>query len=111
MRRETYVGQWLPEPLIEGLVDENSPEEELAGDLSVVKSYFASPQLLSTKPAMRPPMIGATQNSQSCCSGPQSAAKNTVAVERAGLSEVLAIGIDMMCISVNVRPMATGARA
>jgi RNA polymerase sigma-70 factor (ECF subfamily) len=35
MRRETYVGQWLPEPLIEGLVDESSPEEELAGDLSV----------------------------------------------------------------------------
>jgi RNA polymerase sigma-70 factor (ECF subfamily) len=35
MRRETYVGQWLPEPLIEGLVDEISPEEELAGDLSV----------------------------------------------------------------------------
>jgi RNA polymerase sigma-70 factor, ECF subfamily len=35
VRRETYVGQWLPEPLIEGLVDESSPEEELAGDLSV----------------------------------------------------------------------------
>ena len=34
-RREIYVGQWLPEPLIEGLVDESSPEEELAGDLSV----------------------------------------------------------------------------
>lgn len=35
MRRETYVGQWLPEPLIESLVDENSQHEELAGDLSV----------------------------------------------------------------------------
>jgi RNA polymerase sigma-70 factor, ECF subfamily len=35
MRRETYVGPWLPEPLVEGLADENSPEEELAGDLSV----------------------------------------------------------------------------
>jgi RNA polymerase sigma-70 factor (ECF subfamily) len=35
MRRETYVGQWLPEPLIEGLVDESSAEEDLAGDLSV----------------------------------------------------------------------------
>ncbi|MGE0005913.1 MAG: sigma-70 family RNA polymerase sigma factor [Parvibaculaceae bacterium] len=35
MRRETYVGQWLPEPLIEGLVDESPPAEELAGDLSV----------------------------------------------------------------------------
>lgn len=35
MRRETYVGPWLPEPLIEGLVDHSSPEEELAGDLSV----------------------------------------------------------------------------
>jgi RNA polymerase sigma-70 factor, ECF subfamily len=35
MRRETYVGPWLPEPLIEGLVTENSPEEDLAGDLSV----------------------------------------------------------------------------
>lgn len=35
MRRETYVGQWLPEPLIAGLVDESSPEEDLAGDLSV----------------------------------------------------------------------------
>lgn len=35
MRRETYVGPWLPEPLIEGLADTNSPEEELAGDLSV----------------------------------------------------------------------------
>ncbi|QIG50753.1 sigma-70 family RNA polymerase sigma factor [Nordella sp. HKS 07] len=34
-RRETYVGPWLPEPLIEGLVDESSPAEELAGDLSV----------------------------------------------------------------------------
>src|SRR4029079_41162 len=33
-RRETYVGPWLPEPLIEGLVDESSPAEELAGDLS-----------------------------------------------------------------------------
>ena len=35
MRRETYVGPWLPEPLIEGLADPSSPEEELAGDLSV----------------------------------------------------------------------------
>jgi RNA polymerase sigma-70 factor (ECF subfamily) len=35
MRRETYVGPWLPEPLIEGLEDPSSPEEELAGDLSV----------------------------------------------------------------------------
>jgi RNA polymerase sigma-70 factor (ECF subfamily) len=35
MRRETYVGPWLPEPLIEGLVDPGSPEEDLAGDLSV----------------------------------------------------------------------------
>jgi RNA polymerase sigma-70 factor (ECF subfamily) len=35
VRRETYVGQWLPEPLIEGLVDGSSAEEELAGDLSV----------------------------------------------------------------------------
>jgi len=34
-RRETYVGPWLPEPLIEGLVDESTPAEELAGDLSV----------------------------------------------------------------------------
>jgi RNA polymerase sigma-70 factor (ECF subfamily) len=34
-RRETYVGPWLPEPLIEGLVDESSPAEELAGDLSM----------------------------------------------------------------------------
>lgn len=35
MRRETYVGPCLPEPLIEGLADQSSPEEELAGDLSV----------------------------------------------------------------------------
>jgi RNA polymerase sigma-70 factor, ECF subfamily len=35
MRREIYVGPWLPEPLVEGLADENSPEEELAGDLPV----------------------------------------------------------------------------
>ncbi|WP_119391442.1 sigma-70 family RNA polymerase sigma factor [Taklimakanibacter lacteus] len=35
MRRETYVGPWLPEPLVEGLADPGSPEEELAGDLSV----------------------------------------------------------------------------
>src|SRR5690242_14111479 len=35
VRRETYVGQWLPEPLIEGLVDGSSAEEDLAGDLSV----------------------------------------------------------------------------
>jgi DNA-directed RNA polymerase specialized sigma24 family protein len=35
VRRETHVGPWLPEPLVEGLVDESSAEEELAGDLSV----------------------------------------------------------------------------
>jgi RNA polymerase sigma factor (sigma-70 family) len=35
VRRESYVGPWLPEPLIEGLIDESSAEEELAGDLSV----------------------------------------------------------------------------
>jgi RNA polymerase sigma-70 factor, ECF subfamily len=35
MRRETYVGPWLPEPLVEGLADQTSPEEKLAGDLSV----------------------------------------------------------------------------
>ena len=35
IRRETYVGQWLPEPLLEGLVDQSSVAEDLAGDLSV----------------------------------------------------------------------------
>ena len=61
------------------------------------------------RPPSRPPIIGATQNSHSWASGQLSAANSTVAVERAGLREVLSIGIDMMCSIVNVRPMATGA--
>ena len=39
--REAYVGWWLPEPLVEGLPDERTPESvaELAGELSVAFLY------------------------------------------------------------------------
>ncbi|WP_343055397.1 sigma-70 family RNA polymerase sigma factor [Azospirillum oleiclasticum] len=35
VRRETYVGAWLPEPLVESMTTEAADDDGLAGDLSV----------------------------------------------------------------------------
>ena len=58
---------------------------------------------------MTPPMMGATQNSQSCVIAPPPA-NSATAVERAGFTDVLVTGIEIRWISVSARPMAIGAK-
>ncbi|MCY1372510.1 hypothetical protein D9M69_597200 [compost metagenome] len=55
------------------------------------------------------PTSGATQNSQSCPKAPVSA-NRAAAAERAGLTDVLLIGIEIRWIRVRERPMAIGAK-
>ena len=54
-------------------------------------------------------MIGATQNSQSSPKA-QPPWKIATPVERAGLTEVFVIGIDIRWIKVKAKPMAIGAK-
>src|SRR5690606_37284972 len=60
-------------------------------------------------PAMSAPTIGATQNSHSWPGAPPPL-KNATAVDRAGFTDVLVMGMEMRWISVSVRPMAARAK-
>ncbi len=60
-------------------------------------------------PATAAPTIGATQNSQSCCSAAPPT-NSAGPVERAGLTDVLVTGIEIRWIKVNASPMAIGAK-
>src|SRR5688572_29662161 len=59
-------------------------------------------------PAAIAPAIGATQNNHNCIKG-SPPAKIACDKERAGLTEVLVIGILTKWINVNAKPMATPA--
>ena len=59
-------------------------------------------------PAIAPPISGASQNTQSCAGAP-SPLKKVTAVERAGLTDVLEIGMATRWITVSVSPMAKPA--
>src|SRR5512143_1907251 len=56
-----------------------------------------------------PPIRGATQNTHSCASA-HPPTNSAWPVERAGLTEVLVIGMLTRWISVSPRPMASGAK-
>ena len=60
-------------------------------------------------PAIAAPTIGASQNSHSWPGAPLPL-KNATPVERAGLTEVFEIGIEMRWIRVSARPIASGAK-
>ena len=62
-----------------------------------------------TTPAAPAPSRGATQNSPTCDSA-QPPTKIAGPVLRAGLTEVLVIGMPIRWISVSARPMAMGAK-
>src|SRR4051812_41609449 len=55
-------------------------------------------------PAIAAPSSGASQNTQSCAGAP-SPLKNATPVERAGLTDVFDIGIEIRWINVSVRPI------
>ncbi len=55
-------------------------------------------------PAIAAPISGASQNTQSCAGAP-SPLKNATPVERAGLTDVFEIGIEIKWISVSVSPI------
>ena len=65
--------------------------------------------LRATIPATTAPAIGATQNSQSCCSA-QPPTNSAGPVLRAGFTEVLVTGMLIRWISVSPSPMAIGAK-
>ena len=54
-------------------------------------------------------MSGASQNTQSCV-GALLPLKKATPVDRAGLTDVLEIGIEIRCISVNVSPIDRPAK-
>ena len=58
---------------------------------------------------MAAPRIGASQNTHSWPTAPLPL-KNATPVERAGLTEVLEIGMEMRWMRVSTRPMAIGAK-
>src|SRR6185503_13838579 len=87
-----------------------APGRPLTGGSSSGPSRTA----LYTNPASAAPLIGATQNSQSCCSA-QPPTNSAVPVLRAGFTDVFVPGMLSRWISVSARPMArpanpTGAR-
>ena len=53
---------------------------------------------------MAAPISGASQNTHSCAGAP-SPLKNATPVDRAGLTDVFEIGIEIRWISVRVRPI------
>src|SRR5512139_1488776 len=85
--------------------------ETLAGNQWFpVSGYdFSLPSQRYTTPARMAPAIGATQNSQSCCSA-QPPTTSAGPVLRAGFTEVLVTGMLTRWISVRPRPMAIGAK-
>ena len=60
-------------------------------------------------PAIAAPTSGASQNTHSCAGAP-SPLKNATPVDRAGLTDVLEIGIEIRWISVSVSPIAKPAK-
>ena len=59
---------------------------------------------------MAAPSSGASQNSHSCPTAQPSPTSSAGPVERAGLTEVLVIGIEIRWISVSDKPIASGPR-